>query len=126
MLDINLFRNDIAAVAEGLAKRGLALDTAAFEALEARRKDIHTRTQELQARRNALSKAVGAAKGKGEDASALLAEVGGIGDDLKRLEAELDGVQGEVRDFLLELPNLTHASTPTGRGSDDNVEVSRW
>ena len=126
MLDINLFRNDIAAVAEGLAKRGLALDTAAFEALEARRKDIQTRTQELQARRNALSKAVGAAKGKGEDASALLTEVGGIGDDLKRLEAELDGVQGEVRDFLLGLPNLTHASTPTGRGSDDNVEVSRW
>jgi seryl-tRNA synthetase len=126
MLDINLFRNDIAAVAEGLAKRGLALDAAAFEALEARRKDIQTRTQELQARRNALSKAVGAAKGKGEDATALLAEVGGIGDDLRRLEAELDGVQGEVRDFLLGLPNLTHASTPTGRGSDDNVEVSRW
>ena len=126
MLDINLFRNDLAGVAAGLAKRGLALDTAAFEALEARRKDIQTRTQELQARRNALSKAVGAAKGKGEDAGALLAEVGGIGDDLKRLETELDGVQAEVRDFLLGLPNLTHASTPTGRGTDDNVEVSRW
>jgi seryl-tRNA synthetase len=126
MLDINLFRNDLAGVAAGLAKRGLVLDTAAFEALEARRKDIQTRTQELQARRNALSKAVGAAKGKGEDATALLAEVGGIGGDLARLEAELDGVQGEVRDFLLGLPNLTHASTPVGRGSDDNVEVSRW
>jgi len=126
MLDINLFRNDLAGVAAGLAKRGLALDTAAFEALEARRKDIQTRTQDLQARRNALSKAVGAAKGKGEDAGALLAEVGGIGDDLKRLETELDGVQAEVRDFLLGLPNLTHASTPTGRGTDDNVEVSRW
>ena len=126
MLDINLFRNDLAGVAAGLAKRGLVLDTAAFEALEARRKDIQTRTQELQARRNALSKAVGAAKGKGEDATALLAEVGGIGGDLARLEAELDGVQGEVRDLLLGLPNLTHASTPVGRGSDDNVEVSRW
>jgi seryl-tRNA synthetase len=126
MLDINLFRSDLAGVAAGLAKRGLVLDTAAFEALEARRKDIQTRTQELQARRNALSKAVGAAKGKGEDATALLAEVGGIGGDLARLEAELDGVQGEVRDLLLGLPNLTHASTPVGRGSDDNVEVSRW
>jgi seryl-tRNA synthetase len=126
MLDINLFRNDLAAVAAGLARRGLALDTGAFERLEARRKDIQTRTQELQARRNALSKAVGAAKGKGEDATALLAEVGGIGDDLNRLEAELGVVQGEVRDFLLGLPNLTHATTPVGRGSDDNVEVSRW
>jgi seryl-tRNA synthetase len=126
MLDINLFRNDLAAVAAGLAKRGVVLDTGAFERLEARRKDIQTRTQELQARRNALSKAVGAAKGKGEDASTLLAEVGGIGGDLVRLEAELDGVQGEVRDLLLGLPNLTHTSTPVGRGSDDNVEVSRW
>jgi seryl-tRNA synthetase len=126
MLDINLFRNGLAGVAGGLAKRGLVLDTDAFERLEARRKDIQTRTQELQARRNALSKAVGAAKGKGDDASALLAEVGGIGGDLARLEAELDGIQGEVRDFLLALPNLTHASTPVGRGSDDNVEVSRW
>ncbi|MBK9676303.1 MAG: serine--tRNA ligase [Betaproteobacteria bacterium] len=126
MLDINLFRNDLAAVAAGLAKRGLALDTAAFEALEARRKDIQTRTQDLQARRNALSKAVGAAKGKGEDAGALLAEVGGIGDELKRLEGALDAVQGEVRDFLLGLPNLTHDSTPVGRGSDDNVEIARW
>jgi seryl-tRNA synthetase len=126
MLDINLFRNDLAGVAAGLAKRGLGLDTRAFERLEARRKDIQTRTQELQARRNALSKAVGAAKAKGEDASALLAEVGGIGGELTRLEAELDGVQREVRDFLLGLPNLTHASTPVGQGSDDNVEVSRW
>ncbi|MBK6601050.1 MAG: serine--tRNA ligase [Betaproteobacteria bacterium] len=126
MLDINLFRNDLAAVAAGLAKRGLALDTAAFEALEGRRKDIQTRTQDLQARRNALSKAVGAAKGKGEDASALLAEVGGIGDELKRLEGALDAVQGEVRDFLLGLPNLTHDSTPVGWGSDDNVEIARW
>lgn len=126
MLDINLFRNDLAAVAAGLARRGLALDTAAFEALEARRKDIQTRTQDLQARRNALSKAVGAAKGKGEDASALLAEVGGIGDELKRLEGALDAVQGEVRDFLLGLPNLTHDSTPVGRSSDDNVEIARW
>ena len=126
MLDINLFRNDLAAVAAGLAKRGLALDAPAFEMLEARRKDIQTRTQDLQARRNALSKAVGAAKGKGEDASALLAEVGGIGDELKRLEGALDAVQGEVRDFLLGLPNLTHDSTPVGRGSDDNVEILRW
>lgn len=126
MLDINLFRSDLAAVAAGLAKRGLALDAGAFEALEARRKDIQTRTQDLQARRNALSKAVGAAKGKGEDAGALLDEVGGIGDELKRLEGALDAVQGEVRDFLLGLPNLTHDSTPVGRGSDDNVEIARW
>lgn len=126
MLDINLFRHDLPAVAARLGQRGVTLDSAAYEALEARRKDIQTRTQELQARRNALSKAIGAAKGKGQDASALLGEVGGIGDELTRLEGELEAVQTAVRDFLLGLPNLTHTSTPTGRSSDDNVEVARW
>jgi seryl-tRNA synthetase len=126
MLDINLLRNDLAGVAVGLAKRGLTLDTARFGALEAERKDIQTRTQDLQAKRNALSKQIGAAKGRGEDAAALLAEVGGLGDELKRLEAELDRVQGEMRAFLLDLPNLTHATTPVGTSADDNVEVRRW
>jgi seryl-tRNA synthetase len=126
MLDINLFRDDLPAVAAGLAKRGLTLDAAAFEALEGKRKDMQTRTQNLQAKRNTLSKQIGAAKGKGEDASALLAEVAGIGEETKRLEGELDRVQGGLRDFLLNLPNLTHPSVPVGNSSDDNVEVRRW
>jgi len=126
MLDISLFRHDLPGVAAGLAKRGLALDTAAFEALERERKDIQVRTQELQNRRNVLSKEIGAAKSKGTDASALLAEVGAVGDALKSLEAELDRVQAKLRDFLLLLPNLTHASVPEGRSSDDNVELRRW
>ena len=126
MLDINLFRNDLSAVAAGLAKRGVALDTAHFEALERDRKELQMRTQELQAKRNTLSKHIGAAKGKGEDAAALMAEVAGIGDETKRLEGELDSVQQKLRDYLLELPNLTHASVPVGKSSDDNVEVRRW
>jgi len=126
MLDINLFRSDLPGVAAGLAKRGVVLDTARFEALERERKNLQTRTQDLQARRNTLSKQVGAAKGRGEDASALLAEVAGIGEQTKRLEGELDGIQRALRDFLLELPNLTHASVPVGGSADDNVEVRRW
>ncbi len=126
MLDINLFRNELPAVAAGLAKRGIALDTGRFEALERERKDIQTRTQDLQAKRNALSKQIGAAKGRGDDASALLAEVAGIGEETKGLEGELDRVQRELRDFMLDLPNLTHVSTPVGRSGDDNVEVRRW
>ncbi|MDQ6619370.1 MAG: serine--tRNA ligase [Pseudomonadota bacterium] len=126
MLDINLFRNDLDRVASGLARRGIALDTQAFETREAARKDIQTRTQELQARRNTLSKQIGAAKSKGADASALMNEVAGLGDELKRLEYALDEVQAGLRDFLLSLPNLTHESVPAGRSSDDNVEVRRW
>jgi len=126
MLDINLFRNELPAVAAGLAQRGIILDTARFESLERERKDIQTRTQDLQSKRNTLSKAIGAAKGKGEDASALMAEVAGIGAETKHLEGELDRVQAALRDFLLNLPNLTHPSVPVGKSSDDNVEVRRW
>jgi seryl-tRNA synthetase len=126
MLDINLLRSDIAAVGAGLARRGVALDTAAFDALEASRKGIQTRTQELQAQRNALSREIGAAKAKGADASALLARANASAEELGRLEGELDGVQRELRGFLLDLPNLLHASTPDGKSGEDNVEVRRW
>jgi len=126
MLDINLLRNALSDVATGLAHRGVTLDTARFEALERERKDIQTRTQDLQAKRNALSKQIGVAKGRGEDASALLADVAGIGDETKRLEGALDEVQHRLRAFLLELPNLTHSSTPVGKSDADNVEVRRW
>ena len=125
MLDINRFRNDLTGVAAALAKRGVVLDTAGFETLEAERKSIQTRTQDLQSKRNALSKQVGVAKGSGQDPAPVLAEVAGLGDALKQLERELDSVQAKLRDFLLELPNVTHASTPVGRSADENVEVRR-
>ncbi len=126
MLDVNLFRNDLPAVAAGLARRGLVLDTARFEALESARKDIQVHTQDLQSKRNAASKQIGAAKAKGQDASAILAEVAGLGDEVKRLEGELESVQAQLRDFLLGLPNLAHASTPEGTSAADNIEVRRW
>ena len=125
MLDINLLRNDLQAVAEGLAKRGVTLDVARFEALEAERRVIQTRTQEMQARRNTFSKQIGIAKSRGEDAAALLADVGGLGEELERLEAELARVQYGLREFLLDLPNLTHSTTPIGTTSLDNAEVRR-
>src|SRR5437762_1512307 len=125
MLDITLLRNDLQAVAAGLAKRGVTLDVARFEALESERKVIQTRTQELQARRNALSKQIGIAKGRGEDAAALLADVSGSGEELERLEAELVRVQHGLREFLLDLPNLTHSTTPIGTTSLDNAEARR-
>jgi seryl-tRNA synthetase len=126
MLDINQFRSDLPGIAAGLARRGVVVDTATFEALEAQRKAIQIRTQDVQQRRNTLSREVGIAKSKGADAAPILAEVAGLGDEAKRLEGELDAVQGKLRDFLLDLPNLAHASVPEGRSSEDNVEVRRW
>jgi seryl-tRNA synthetase len=126
MLDINQLRADLPAVAAGLARRGVVLDRAGFELLEAHRKSLQMGTQEVQQRRNTLSRQIGVAKSKGEDAAPLLAEVAGLGNDVKRLEAELDGVQARLRDFLLDLPNLPHATTPEGSSEDGNVEVRRW
>ena len=125
MLDIQLLRKDIDAVAARLKDRGYVLDVAGFAALEAERKAIQTRTEELQARRNSLSKQIGMLKGKGEDASAVMAEVSGIGDDLKASAAQLDVVQTKLQDLMLSIPNVPHESVPTGRDETQNVEVRR-
>jgi seryl-tRNA synthetase len=126
MLDIQLLRKDAAQVAERLAARGFAFDTARFEALEAERKDIQTRTQDAQARRNALSKQIGMLKGKGEDASAVMAEVAGLGDELKCMEDRLSALQGEINDFVMGIPNLPHESVANGKDETANLEVARW
>ncbi|WP_029045734.1 serine--tRNA ligase [Cupriavidus sp. amp6] len=125
MLDIQLFRKDIDAVAQRLATRGFQLDVAAFQALEAERKQLQTQTEELQARRNSLSKQIGMLKGKGEDASAVMAEVGGIGDTLKAAAARLDEIQAHLSDLMLSIPNLPHESVPVGNDETQNVEVRR-
>ncbi len=125
MLDIQLLRNDLAGVAARLADRGLTLDTATFERIEAGRKAVQMQTQELQARRNQLSKQVGQAKAKKEDASALIAEVNAQADKLKALEQELERIQSEMNDFLGNIPNVPHSSVPAGKSADDNVEVRK-
>ena len=125
MLDIQLLRNDLQGVINRLGDRGLALDAATFERIEAGRKAVQMRTQELQARRNQLSKEVGQAKAKKEDASALIAEVNAQADQLKALEQELARIQEEMNVFLSTIPNIPHASVPAGKSADDNVEVRK-
>ena len=125
MLDIQLLRSDLSGVARRLADRGVTLDTAGFERLEARRKAVQIQTQELQARRNQLSKQVGQAKAKGEDAQPLMAEVNAQAEKLKALEHELAQVQRELDSFLAVIPNLPHETVPLGKSADDNVEVRR-
>ncbi|MBY0579749.1 MAG: serine--tRNA ligase [Burkholderiales bacterium] len=126
MLDIQVLRNDIQSVEKKLESRGFSLDVACFQALEAQRKSVQTRTQELQAQRNAASKAIGVKKGRGEDASVILAEVASIGDELKANEARLEEIQEEMQEFLLAIPNIPHESVPFGLSEADNVEVMKW
>jgi len=125
MLDIQLLRNDLQGMAARLADRGVTLDTAGFERLEAKRKAVQTQTQELQARRNQLSRQVGQAKAKGEDASAVMAEVNAQADQLKTLEQELDSIQRNLDDFLAGIPNVPHASVPAGKSESENKEVRK-
>jgi len=126
MLDIQLLRTQLDSVAQRLAARGVTFDSASFQAMEDERKQLQTRTQELQAKRNSLSKQIGALKGKGEDASAVMAEVAGLGDELKANEAALAALQGRLNDFLMRIPNLPHESVPVGKDETENVEVRRW
>ena len=126
MLDIQLLRNDLEAVSQRLAIRPFVLDGAAFQALEQERKLVQTRTQELQAARNSMSKRIGQAKGKGEDVSALMAEAGQANAELQTLETQLTQLQAKLQDFLLVIPNLPHASVPLGRSAEDNAEVRRY
>jgi seryl-tRNA synthetase len=126
MLDIQLLRKDVATVVERLAARGFHFDATRFEALEAERKTIQTRTQDAQSRRNTLSKQIGMLKGKGEDTTAVMAEVAGLGDELKQMETRLAALQTEINDFLMGVPNLPHESVAVGKDETANVEVSRW
>jgi seryl-tRNA synthetase len=126
MLDIQLLRADIEGVAARLKTRGFTLDVAEFNALEADRKAVQIRTQELQASRNSLSKSIGIAKSKGEDVAPIMAQVAGLGDELKAAEEKLAYIQARMLGLLAGVPNLPHGSVPVGKDADENKEVSRW
>ena len=129
MLDINQLRRDLPAVVAQLESRKRPqpfLDVPRFSALEAERKTVQTRTEALQARRNSLSKQIGQAKGRGEDAAPLLVEVAGIADTMKAGAEQLDAIQAELNTMLMSVPNLPDNSVPVGADETANVEVRRW
>ncbi|MEO6354794.1 MAG: serine--tRNA ligase [Oxalobacteraceae bacterium] len=125
MIDIQLLRKDIDSAATRLAARKFQLDVSTFNALEAERKVIQTRTEDLQAKRNALSKQIGMLKGKGQDCSDVMAEVAGLGDELKNDEGALATVQARIGEFMLSIPNLPHESVPEGTDESGNVEMRK-
>jgi seryl-tRNA synthetase len=126
MLDIQQLRSNLDVVAEGLAKRGKPIDFTEFKVLEAERKTLQTRTQELQSQRNSLSKQIGMLKGQGKDAAEVMAQVGAIGDELKSSETRLAELLEQFNAILAALPNIPDESVPVGRDESSNVEVKRW
>src|SRR3989338_4103550 len=141
MLDIQTLRNDLVNIAARLATRGFVLDTAKFAQLEAERKTIQTRTQELQAKRNVLSKQIGVLAGQIARLNATeefdqadfnkqqieqnKAEVGALSEELKQLEAKLPQLLQEMDAFLAVIPNTPHDSVPVGKSEADNQEVRK-
>ncbi|MCV9879939.1 serine--tRNA ligase [Brenneria izbisi] len=127
MLDPNLLRNELDAVAEKLlARRGFKLDVDTLRKQEERRKVLQVETENLQAQRNSRSKAIGAAKARGEDIEPLRREVNELGEKLDAAKTELDQLQNEIRDLALTIPNLPDDSVPLGKDENDNQEISRW
>ena len=129
MLDITLLRKDLASAVARLETRKKNqpfLDVHAFTALEAERKVLQTRSEELQARRNTLNKQIGPLKAKGESVDALMAEVNALKGEQESQVSRLDAIQPELQALLLAVPNLPHASVPVGEDEHANVEVRRW
>jgi seryl-tRNA synthetase len=133
MLDITLLRKDLASVIARLETRKTAqafLNVDAFRALEAERKTIQTRTEELQARRNSLSKQIGQLKAKGPagqtEADAAMAEVNALKNELENSANRLTQIQDELQALLLAVPNLPHESVPVGADEHGNVVVRSW
>jgi seryl-tRNA synthetase len=126
VIDPKLLRTDPEAVARNLARRGFTLDVSAFKALEEKRKPWAVELDRLRAERNANAKAVGMAKGKGQDAAALIARGESLTAGLAQAERELGTVQEELEQWQLGLPNLVDASVPAGSDEGSNLEVRRW
>jgi len=126
MLDHQILRHDLGATVTALKARGYALDAAAYEALEARRKTLQMEVEALQSQRNSSAKSIGQAKARGEDIRPLLAAVAKIGDDLKTVEAQFRQVRDEQAAWLLDIPNLAAADVPVGADESENVELRKW
>lgn len=123
MIDINLLRDDLAAVEKKLSTRGFNFDSKLFSSLETQRKGLQVKTQELQESRNQLSKQIGIEKSKGGDTTDIMNEVSKVSSDLKDLETNLLKIQNELQDYLLTVPNLPHDSVPVGKNENDNQVV---
>jgi seryl-tRNA synthetase len=126
MLDPKLIRSDIEAVASKLKIKGFHLDVAKIQVLEAERKDIQIKAEQLQSERNAKSKEIGQLKAKGEDAQPVLDSVASLGGKLKQTSARLDEIMIELDNYLFGVPNLPHESVPNGKTEEDNEEVRKW
>ena len=125
MIDLNLLKADPKIVAKQLNSKNYALNVSSFETLEAERKKFQTQTEDLQAQRNALSKEYGMLKKEGKEDSILSQKIDSIKTELDLCSNKLSDIQLNIKDFLLDIPNLPDPTTPTGSREEYNVVVRR-
>ncbi|CAI6083066.1 serine--tRNA ligase [Cohnella sp. JJ-181] len=126
MIDIKLLRTDYGKVADALRKRGASEELiAGFPAIDARRRELQTESDNLKNRRNVVSQEVAKLKKSGGDADGLIAEMKDVGDRIKQIDEELRGLEAESDALLLAVPNIPNESVPVGASEADNVEVRR-
>lgn len=126
MIDPKLLRQDLTELKQKLAKRGYELDVDFWQQMESQRKSLQVLTEDLQAKRNAGAKQVGALKKNGEDASELLAEMQSISGDIKKAEEDLKALQDKINEAALQIPNIPADDVPEGESEEDNLEVRKW
>lgn len=126
MLDSKLIRTELDAIAQKLARRGFNLDVETLRDLEEKRKSLQIRTEDLQAKRNSISKSIGQAKAKGEDTAPLLREVENLGDELNEAKTQLAQLHTDLNNILQSVPNIADECVPTGKDESENQEILRW
>ncbi len=126
MLDSKYLRQECDYAAELLQRRGYTLDVDTLKSLEAQRRDLQVKTEQLQSERNSRSKAIGLAKRNGEDIEPLMAEVGSLGEQLDAAKLQLAELLAAINDIAMGIPNLPDESVPVGADENENVEVRRW
>ena len=126
MIDLNLLKADPKIVAKQLNSKNYALNVSSFETLEADRKKFQTQTEDLQAQRNALSKEYGMLKKEGKEDPILSQKIDSVKTDLDLCLNQLNDIQVNLKDFLLDIPNLPDSSTPTGSSEENNVVVRQF
>ncbi len=126
MLDIKQVGADPQKIIDGLKKRGLEISLDAFLELDAKRKSILTRVEQMKAERNAVSKEIGKMKQKGEDATSIMAQMRQLGENIDKLDEECRQIEEALKQELLRVPNIPHASVPEGKDESFNLEIRRW
>ena len=126
MIDLGFFRGHLDEIEVMARNRGVALNLARFREIDAERRSLITSVERLKAERNAASGEIARLKSSGGDAASILSRMKDVSEEIKRADLRVSELDEGLREFMLTVPNIPHASVPVGHGAEGNVEVRRW